>query len=70
MTEIREWMSDNLLKLNKEKPDFMMFWSCHRPLSLQDYIINIGQSKLTPAKYVKKLDLCYPGQLLVNAKDE
>ena len=49
VTEIGEWKSGNLLKLNQEKTEFMMFWPLHRPLSPQNYVINIGQSKFTPA---------------------
>ena len=52
---VGEWMSLNLLKLNQDKTEFIIFHSLHQPLSPLEFPIKIGQCTLTPAPYVRNL---------------
>ena len=57
--DIRQWMKCNLLKLNDDKTEFIVFSSKHRSSQLQDLSINIGDNKILPVTHVKNLGITF-----------
>lgn len=55
LSEISEWMKQNLLKLNKEKTEFIIFRPRHRAPPSKEPYLDVGSSVLQPANFVKNL---------------
>ena len=53
--ELQDWMKKNMLKLNHDKFEFIIFHPKHRPIHQQDYTITIGEKTFMPASYVRNL---------------
>ena len=53
LAEIGEWMNQNMLKLNKEKTEFIIFRPRHQPS--KEFQLHVGNSVLKPANFVKNL---------------
>ncbi len=68
---IRVWMTQNLLKLNDEKFEYIMFYPKHRPPASADRTLSISGSVFTPASHVRNLgviqDCCLTMERQVNA---
>ena len=61
--EIREWMAGNMLKLNEEKTEFIVFGTHQQLKKLQNITIRIGNTNITPVDHVRNLGSYY-GQVL------
>ena len=55
LSDIREWMSINLLKLNQDKTELMVFAPKHRVKDISDVTISFGGSIIHDAPFVKNL---------------
>lgn len=55
VTDIQSWMDRNMLKLNQDKFEFIVFHSRHRSIDPQAFPIMIGGKNFTPSPYVKNL---------------
>ena len=55
MSDVSSWMSANLLKLNHEKTEFIIFKPRYSTISPQDYPLLIGNTMLTSADHVRNL---------------
>lgn len=49
------WMNDNMLKMNQEKFEFIIFHPKHRKVDLQKCTISIGDSNFVPSDHVRNL---------------
>ena len=54
LNDIREWMSVNLLKLNHDKTELMVFAPKRRIKEMADFSISFGGNIIHDATYVKK----------------
>ena len=54
LSEIREWMSINFLKLNQDKSELMVFAPKHRAKDVAELSISFGGCVIHDAPYVKK----------------
>ena len=54
-SDIREWMSINLLKLNQDNTELMIFAPKHRAKDISDVSINFGGSVIHDAPFVKRI---------------
>ena len=55
VAEIRVWMRNNMLKLNDDKTEVVMFSSPHHKACLKDQILNIGSVQISPAPGARNL---------------
>ena len=55
MDEIREWMAGNMLKLNEEKTEFIVFGTHQQIKKLHNITIRIGNTNITPVDHVRNL---------------
>ena len=55
LSDIRDWMSINLLKLNQDKTVLMVFAPKHRVKDISDVSITFGESIIHDAPFVKNL---------------
>ena len=53
--EIRNWMARNMLKLNDEKNEFIIFGTCQQLKKNDDITIRIGSENIIPAEHVRNL---------------
>ena len=47
--DIKLWMRTNLLKLNDEKTECILFGTQFQPSKIEDFSINIGENNIKPA---------------------
>jgi len=64
--EISFWMDNNLLKLNEEKTDYIVFLSRGKRVDTQVLTLNFGQTVLTPSKAVKDLGSWWDSHMLMD----
>jgi hypothetical protein len=55
LSDICEWMCSNLLKLNQDKTEIMIFAPKHRPKELTDFSISFGGNIYTIHRMLKIL---------------
>ena len=55
INEINVWMTQNLLKLNSDKTEFILFSIRHQPSKVGDISIQIGSDTIKPANHVRNL---------------
>ena len=69
--EIKQWMSENLLKLNDDKFEYIVFYPRHRPTQTADLSLSLGDTVFTPVSHVRNLgvvqDCCLTMERQVNA---
>jgi hypothetical protein len=53
--ELRNWLNDNMLKLNDSKTEFFIASSPHNMTRLSDMRIHIGVAEITPSSTIKNL---------------
>lgn len=53
--EVASWMSENMLKLNQDKTEFIVFTPKHQRLATQHLSVDIGDVTITAAPVVKNL---------------
>ena len=53
--EIRNWMARNMLKLNDEKTEFIIFGTHQQLKKIDNNAINIGSKNIIPAEHVRNL---------------
>ena len=53
--EIKEWMASNMLKLNEEKTEFIVFRTHQQLKKLQNITIRIGNTNIIPVDHVRDL---------------
>ena len=53
--EIKEWMASNMLKLNEEKTEFIVFGTHQQLKKLQNITIRIGNTNIIPVDHVRNL---------------
>ena len=53
--EIDIWMSQNLLKLNRDKTEFIIFGTWHQIAKVGDIHLQIGPDKVVPVDHVRNL---------------
>ena len=53
--ELQTWMDSNMLKLNQEKFEFIVFHPRHQAMNPQDFTITIGNNIFTPSTCVRNL---------------
>jgi hypothetical protein len=51
LSDIREWMCSNLLKLNQDKTELMIFVPKHRAKELTDFSISFGGNIIHDTPY-------------------
>ena len=54
-SELQAWMGKNMLKMNQEKFEFIIFHPRHHRLVAEDFAISIGGHSFLPAGHVKNL---------------
>ena len=55
INEINVWMTQNLLKLNSDKTEFILFGTRHQLSKVDDINIQIGSDIIKPANHVRNL---------------
>ena len=55
INEINIWMTQNLLKLNSDKTEFILFGTRHQLSKVDDISIQIGNDTVKPANHVRNL---------------
>ena len=55
INEINVWMTQNLLKLNSDKTEFILFGTRHQLSKVDDISIQIGSNIIKPANHVRNL---------------
>ena len=55
INEINVWMTQNLLKLNSNKTEFILFGTRHQLSKVDDISIQIGSNTIKPANHVRNL---------------
>ena len=55
ISDIRSWMANNMLKLNDEKTEFIIFGTCQQLAKISDINITIGSTKIHPVEEVRNL---------------
>ena len=53
--EVRMWMSTNMLKLNNDKSEFIIFGTGQQLAKVQEITIAIGDTTIQPVEYVRNL---------------
>ena len=53
--EIKNWMARNMLKLNEEKTEFIIFGTHQQLKKIQNITIRIGNTNITPVDHVRNL---------------
>ena len=53
--EIKKWMASNMLKLNEEKTEFIIFGTHQKLKKLQNITIRIGNTNIIPVDHVRNL---------------
>ena len=53
--ELQDWMSRNMLKLNNNKFEFIIFHPKHRHIVAEDFRLCIGENSYTPSRCVSNL---------------
>ena len=53
--EIKNWMARNMLKLNEEKTEFVIFGTHQQLIKSQNITIRIGNTNITPVDHVRNL---------------
>ena len=51
--EIRNWMARNMLKLNVERTEFIIFGTCQQLKKIDNITIRIGSKNIIPAEHVR-----------------
>ena len=59
ISEIRSWMKRNMLKLNEDKTEFIVFSPKHRPVSHLDLKLTVGYDTITAVSTVKNLGVIF-----------
>lgn len=59
LSDIREWMCSNLLKLNQEKTELMVFTPRTRVHELKEFSLTFGGNIICNAQYVKNLGVYF-----------
>ena len=65
LSNIREWMCSNLLKLNQDKTELMIFAQKHRDKELTDFSISFGGNIIHDAPRMLKILVHILTELLV-----
>ena len=55
VSELQDWMSRNMLKLNNDKFEFIIFHPKHHRIVAEDFTLCIGDHSYTPAGHVRNL---------------
>ena len=55
LEDVRQWMADNMLKLNESKTEMVLFSSKHRPSLADDFTVSVGGVNLCPAASCRSL---------------
>ena len=53
--EIKNWMARNMLKLNEEKTEFIIFGTHQQLRKIQNITIRIGSTNIIPADHIRNL---------------
>ena len=59
VSEVRSWMKRNMLKLNEDKTELIVFSPKHRPLSLSQLQLKVGPDTITSVSAVKNLGVIF-----------
>ena len=59
ISDIRLWMANNMLKLNDEKTEFIIFGTCQQLAKISDINITIGLTKNTTSRGSKESWILY-----------
>ena len=51
--EIKNWMARNMLKLNEEKTEFIIFGTHRQLKKIQNFTIRIGNTNITPVDHIR-----------------
>ena len=68
VAEIRVWMRNNMLKLNDDKTEVVMFSSPQHKACLKDQVLNIGSVQISPAPGARNLGVQM--DQLLNMRDQ
>lgn len=66
LTDISSWMCSNMLKLNEDKTEVMLFAPKHRVKDLQDCHLTFGGNVVTSSECVKNLGVYFDKTLSMN----
>ena len=55
ISDIRSWMADNMLKLNDEKTEFIIFWTHQQLAKISDISIKAGSMKIQQVEEVRNV---------------
>ena len=59
LADIMNWMQDNMLKLNNDKTEVILFLSKHNSKHVKDISIKVGDSEITTSSCVKNLGVTF-----------
>jgi len=68
LSDIREWMCSNLLKLNQDKTELMIFAPKHRTKELTDFNSSLSGNTIHDTPYVKNLGAHFDRTLSMEEK--
>jgi hypothetical protein len=63
LTDIESWMHKNMLKLNADKTEVMLFLSKHNAKVMEDVSVNVGDSAITSTSSVKNLGVIFDANM-------
>ena len=66
LTDISSWMCSNMLKLNEDKTEVMLFAPKHRVKDLQDCHLTFGGNVVTSSECAKNLSVYFEKTLSMN----
>ena len=55
ISDITLWMANNMLKLNDEKTEFIIFWTCQQLAKISDISIKVGSMNIQPVEEERNL---------------
>ena len=67
LADIRNWMSDNFLKLNDDKTELLLIGHPKRTANLADFTINIGGAVVRPSPCARNLGVLFDSGLTFNS---
>jgi len=59
LTDIEGWMRTNMLKLNSEKTEVMLFTSKHNAIHMKNVTVCFGDVDITPVNTVSNLGVIF-----------
>ena len=63
LNDIVSWMNNNMLKLNADKTELVLFSSKHHSQHISDITVKVGDSQIVPSQYVRNLGAFFDSRM-------